>query len=133
MDGDCSGREFGLAHNAAQTSMSVDPAEAAIDDGQMELGWPWLEHHHVARPEWFARRRKAEIARIGQPLRQFAQSQRITGWHGNYLPAAGQRGDQQPDAVKPGGRIAPVQAKPRAKQRFGRARQSLGGHWLGAG
>ena len=123
----------GAGYDAAQTGVGVDERVPVQRDAEVELTWPNLPHRDIARREGTLCRGKA--AGLGQGGKTLyiaaAQGIAVGDWGRTTCPF--KRHGQHADAVKPGVRIASVQAKAAAEQHLCCRRQLRAGHDAGEG
>lgn len=123
----------GSADDPAQPGMGVDESLPAKRDTEVELAGSDMPHRYVTGAESTLCRGKAALRGHGGKAGGIAAAQGITVGDRRRPPGQIERGGEHTDAVKPGGRIAPVQAKAATDQSFRCGRQLRAGHEEGEG
>ena len=106
----------GRTHHPAQSGMGVDETLAALTNGKMILAGPDAKQHDIPRRSLPLVRREAKLGGPSGIMRDGPHPQPISAGQGKLASGCDQTGLKHTDAIKPGCRIAAVQAKPCANQ-----------------
>lgn len=130
---DPAGRPVRLADDTAQACMGMNPAMARPGNGKVKLARTSGQQHHIALNERGLDRHHPAGVRLWKPAAQLAEPQGIASWQFHRPAKRGHCGRKQADAIKPGARIAAVEAKADADQRRSRVSQGCAAHPAGEG